>query len=126
PMSPRVATDGTDFFVAWIDNTSPWPSDIHGVRVSHAGAVLDAAPITVASQGQGTFHLDVTFDPAAHDWVVVYNRQTTLDDNDLYAARVSATGEAIEPAGSPVRAAAGAQDFPAVAAGPARPGGVRA
>src|SRR4029079_8338326 len=70
-------------------------------------------------------HLDVTFDPAAHDWVVVYNRQTTLDDNDLYAARVSATGEAIEPAGSPVRAAAGAQDFPAVAAGPAGSGGVR-
>ena len=51
---PRVATDGTDFLVAWESGTDywQWPStdyvDIYGTRVTAAGAI-DATPIPIAT-----------------------------------------------------------------------------
>ncbi|MBN1204107.1 MAG: tandem-95 repeat protein [Myxococcaceae bacterium] len=38
---PAVASDGTDYFVAWTDGRTN-PDSIHGARVSSAGQVLDA------------------------------------------------------------------------------------
>ena len=126
PMSPRVATDGNDFFVTWVNNASPWPSVVEGLRVAHDGSARDASPIVVVSESPGTFRLDAAWDAAASNWVVALNRQTTPDDNDIYAARVSADGVPLDAAAPrPVRVAAGSQDNPAIAPGSTAGGGVR-
>ncbi len=78
---PRVASDGTDFLVTWSDRRN-----VLAARVSAAGAVRDAPPLTLASSArQGR---------VAHDgtaWLVTWVR---TDTGGVGAARVPSSGAA--------------------------------
>lgn len=78
--SPRVATDGRDFFAVWVDGRSGG-SSIFGTRVLADGTVLDPTGILIAASG-GTPGL--VWDGA--NYVVVWQETDTAPD---YVTRVS-------------------------------------
>ena len=65
--SPSVAAARDEFVVVWERNTE-WPPAIEGVRISGAGALLDATPRTVGSGETPVIASD------GHDYVVVSYR----------------------------------------------------
>ncbi len=68
---PRVASNGSDFLVVW----SVTGFDVHGVRVSASGTVLDATPIAIAS-GPGTqMRPRAAWD--GQNWVIVWYDSTS-------------------------------------------------
>jgi len=46
PGSPAIAFDGTNYLVVWVDSGTS-PQGLHALRVSAAGALVDAAPFTL-------------------------------------------------------------------------------
>jgi hypothetical protein len=83
--------------------------EIHGARVGVDGVVLDAAPIVVSAAAGGDKQSPtVTYDGAT--WVAAW--ADARSGNGVYAARVSAGGAALDPAGFAV--ATGLLQEPAV------------
>ena len=78
---PRAASDGTDFLVTWSDRRN-----VLAARVSAAGVLRDAPPLTLANSALGG--------RAAHDgtsWLVTWTR---TDTGGVGAARVPSSGAA--------------------------------
>jgi hypothetical protein len=67
PQVQRVASNGTDWLVTWIDDIT-----IYGMRVSHAGTRLDAAPFVIAAGVMDNSSVAMSWDGA--QYVVVYQR----------------------------------------------------
>jgi hypothetical protein len=89
--NPRVASDGTNFFVTWFEDRFYGSARLYGTRISAAGVVLDPAGIALTpAAGYTQFSPTVTWDGA--QWIVAYNFQATGLNDDLYATRVSAAG----------------------------------
>ncbi|HEX9160373.1 MAG TPA: hypothetical protein VF980_01600 [Thermoanaerobaculia bacterium] len=94
---PKVATNGTDFLVAW-DTGSDWwqfPSpnmvDVLGARVSAAGSV-DASPIGVANGAGDEILAAIASD--GRDYLVVYTYRDVNHETPVLAAkRVLREGE---------------------------------
>lgn len=88
--SPRLASDGTDYFVVWADVL--WqPRAIKGARISAAGEVLDPTGIQIGTDLNGSGGpscLDVAFDGT--DWVVTWIDATAMPM--IHAARVTTAG----------------------------------
>ena len=88
---PAVATNGTDFLVAWYD-TRDEVGDVYAARVSAAGQVLDATgiPIGAGAGPQGS--------PAVAwgggNYLVAYESQST--SWDVLGRRVSAEGTVLD------------------------------
>jgi len=107
-----VAFDGQNYLVVWQD----WRSecDIYGARVTPSGMVLDPTGIVIST---------------AEDWQqlpsLVFGGQNYLvawedwrnNSWDIYGARVSPSGVALDPTGIAVSTAANTQQFPSVAFG---------
>src|SRR5262249_30715684 len=94
-----VAYNGTNFLVAYTSNGNP----VQAKRMSPAGAVLDASPITVRFS-------TVVNTPAVSvvgtQWLVGWNEAT-----DVHAARIAATGTVLDVGGFVVASAAGNQNL---------------
>jgi len=110
--SVAVAFDGTNYRVAW--NEIDVPANRHDIlasRVSTAGAVLDATPITVSDAAFDQLAPDVAFDGS--NYLVVWQdfRGST---RDVYASRVSPAGVVLDPSGLAVSTASRDQTSPAV------------
>ncbi|MDC3955675.1 hypothetical protein [Polyangium jinanense] len=116
PNEERIgdaAFDGTNWFVVWADSRNG-ESVIAGVRVSPAGAVLDASAILIAT-GQGPVaDPRVAFDGKNH-LVVWTDRRTMQNQSDVYAARVTPAGAVLDPGGFPVATGTSSQQSPSVA-----------
>lgn len=116
--APSLAFNGTEYLVVWSDERDLAVSgiDVFGVRVSTDGQILDAAAIPI-SQAPG----DAVF-PAVSSvgggflvaWEDGRNAVNSLDD--IFGARVDATGQVLDPDGIPISVGPGFQATPAVAA----------
>ncbi len=106
-LAPAVASSGAGWLVVWEDdrNNAPgtYESDLYGARVSPAGVVLEPEGIPISRAANGQLSPAVAWSGAA--WMVVWqddrNDTTTsyARDYDIYGARLSATGEVLEPQG---------------------------
>jgi len=94
--APRVAFGGENFLVVWQD----WRPDccaVYGARVSRAGVVLDQRPITISPFSGGVERAPtVAYD--GKDYVVAWTQRSS-EDVDVYGARVSRAGVALDPSG---------------------------
>ena len=104
--SPAIAFAGTDYLVVWVDSGSS-PQGLHAMRVSAAGALVDAAPIALVDLSSATLQETccdlepaVSFDGT--NYLVAYRDPrgvTGLADTGLAsvsAARVSQGGALLD------------------------------
>ncbi len=98
-IQPKVASDGTNYFIVWSDKRAGWSNDnIYGVRMSTAAARLDPADILVcgATKGQvapSAFWNGTNYLVAWQDY-----RNSTTAGYDIYLNQVSAAGAVVDPA----------------------------
>jgi hypothetical protein len=93
--APAVASDGTDYLVAWTDRRAD-TGDIYVCRVTSDGSVLDpeGIPVSVASGLQG--EPAVAFDGT--NYLVVWTDMRE-GDADIYGARVTRDGVLVDTSG---------------------------
>lgn len=116
--APSVASNGTDFLVAWSDmRTSANGIDVYAARVNAAGAVLDAGGIAVSARLAEQSDPVVASDGAEYLVVWIDRREQTTMESDVYGARISGAGVVLDANGVPVARVAGQQLWPAVAYG---------
>ncbi len=119
-LVPRVASDGTSFFVAWFEDRYYGFAQVYGTRVSHAGGILDPSGIAVTgSNDYCQFEPIVAWDGL--NWFVAYNWNT--DTQDIRLTRISPSGVVLDPDGVPVATGPHNQSGPGIASIPG--GGVR-
>ena len=116
---PGVASDGSQYLVAWECPSPGDDADVCGVRVSPAGAVLDAAPFVIAAAERNQRFAVVA--AGAESFLVAWEDSRSGDGSltetryDIYGARVAADGTVLDPDGVAITTAARSQDLPAVA-----------
>lgn len=95
-MAPAVGWNGTSFLVAWRSGSSDGSGDgaIEGVRVSPAGAVLDATPIAIADEGPLGFLEDPAVASDGADFLVAWAAE---GPGAVEARRVSGAGAILDP-----------------------------
>ncbi len=105
-LYPAAAFDGTNYLVVWQQQpgsgADPALLDIHGVRVSPAGVVLDDSPIVVSSavNAQGT--PGIAFDGTNYlvVWLDARNRpigtQPCLSGCEIFGTRVTPAGALLD------------------------------
>ena len=94
--SPAVAFDGTNYLVVWQDNRGSG-FDLYGVRVSGSGTVLDAAGLIISGVNGHQRNPAVAFDGT--NYLVVWEDTRNSSTADIFGARVSPTGNVLDPAG---------------------------
>lgn len=88
---PSVGFDGTQFLVAWSDNRIAQNArDIYGVRVTPAGAKLDAQAIRITADAFDERSARVT--GGADGFLVAYERAVTFNDVHVRYALVNRDG----------------------------------
>ncbi len=110
--SPSVEFDGTNYFIVWTEYTGDsLRNDIYGVRVNITGTVIDTQKIPISTALDNQFSPFVAFDGI--NYFVVWEDKRN-GNYDIYAARVSPSGEILDTAGIPVSTAVNAQYSPSV------------
>ncbi|MDP9191556.1 MAG: hypothetical protein M3P06_07620 [Acidobacteriota bacterium] len=111
PTAPRVASNGTDWLVVWVEGTN-----LYGSRVANNGTRLDTLPFLITSHLFENSDLAVSWDGT--QYVVVYFRgefrrglRTTP-----HASRVTSQGTLAAP--EMILSAEAANEFPTIASGP--------
>ena len=101
------------YLVVWSDGSST-SADLHGRRVTPAGAVLDPSSIIVSSAVQG--QLQPAISSLAPTFLVVWaDGRTVTTADDIYAGRIQHTGKPLDTLGIEVSGASGNQCYPAIA-----------
>jgi hypothetical protein len=92
PTGPRVASNGTDWLVVWVDTAK-----LYGSRIAHDGTLLDAAPVQIASQIYADSEVAVSWDGT--QYVVVFLRGDFFRGprTTVRAVRVPAQGAITAP-----------------------------
>jgi len=115
--APAVASNGSDYLVAWQDGMSEYadPSnDINGSRVTSGGQVLDKFPIsTGVPNGDGQITPAVAC--AGSEFLVVWDDFRNGVDHDIYGARINSSGGVLDPCGIAICTTNHDQQHPAVA-----------
>jgi VCBS repeat-containing protein len=99
---PRVASDGTNWLVAYEDTRAGGALDIYATRVSAAGAVMDASGIAVCTESHYQSRPTVAWNGST--WAVIWSDARTNWYN-VEGALVSAAGVVANPNGVPLEAA---------------------
>ena len=90
PATPHVASNGTDFFVAWNDNRdNTWL--VYGTRVEASGKVTHPGGLSMAVNR--VFHLTPRVASNGTDFLVVWNGLGIMGDMDVYGRRISSAGQ---------------------------------
>jgi hypothetical protein len=90
---PSVASDGTNFLVAWIDG-----ADIHGTRVGNTGEVLDPSGISICGASDNQYDPSVVF--GGTNYLVVWTDTRPAGiGKEIYGARVGTDGSVIDIGG---------------------------
>jgi hypothetical protein len=114
---PGIAANGNQFLVVWADyrnNYAPRFTDLYGVRVSSAGAVLDPAGIAICTATNNQLAPQVAGDGTNY-LVVWHDFRSSPTNSDIYCARVSGDGQLLDAEGVPICRAPNTQVSAAVA-----------
>ena len=111
---PAVAFDGMNYLVVWHDYRNDGMGyNIRGSRVSASGEVLDPDAIAVSSAPGNQIYPAIAFDGT--DYFVAWSDARNGGANDIYAARITQSGQVIDPEGIAISVVGGDQSSPAVA-----------
>jgi hypothetical protein len=107
---PAASFDGASYVLAWLGYHDSY-SDIYASRVDPWGTVLNERPIPISMSGSTG---PPTVASGAENTIIVWpdGREGRMN---LYFARMSRTGEVLDPAGRPICDSAETQRLPAVA-----------
>jgi hypothetical protein len=112
-LYPSVASDGTNYLVGWTCYRGGSFYDVYGSRVNQAGAVLDPAGIAISIAEGSQGGPSTTFDGT--NYLLVWSDGRNGSDSDIYGARVTPSGDVLDPDGIPISTAVNDQSYPAVA-----------
>lgn len=127
PTAPSIVWNGTTYFVAWTEITPERSVDIHAARVDPDGTAIDTEPIGVSENGGGQRQPVVGWNGVNHIVVWVDSRFRDPNagcnlcaqaDTDLYGARVSPSGEVLDPSGIRIATSTTDEDRPSLVQGP--------
>lgn len=112
--SAAVASDGTDFLVVWSHGTAPsyskTPNELRAARYAKDGTLLAPSPLLVAAAVNGRrYSPRLAFGNGVY-LVVWHDERNALVDSadwDIYAARVTPSGDVLDANGIRVTQAAG-------------------
>jgi hypothetical protein len=111
---PTVSADGTNWLVAWDDDTYSSGQNLFGARISAAGASLDPSGFALCNaafqQGQGT----IAFGNGQY-LVAWQDQRQGGSEADVYVARVTPAGAVLEPNGFAISFSVNEGDYAAVA-----------
>jgi len=110
---PAASCDGENFLVAWSDKRRSRGYEIYCARVSPSGEMLDPGGIGVTWEPYDQIDPAVAFDGT--NFIVVWSDGRSGSDFDLYASRVTSSGEVLDRDGFPVSTRGGNQQLPSVA-----------
>jgi hypothetical protein len=96
--APSVTFGGGEYLVTWADARSGAGVDVYGSRVSLGGSVLDPSGLAIATSQNAT---QVAAASDGSGFLAVWANAHT-GGSDLYAARVSADGQVLDPTPIPV------------------------
>jgi hypothetical protein len=111
--SPRTASNGVDFFVAWREyNSGTQYGEARGTRISYDGQVLDPGGLAISGpMFIGANDPRVTWD--GQNWLVTFKEFFFGDDpDDLRASRVTTSGQVIDFGGVSIEPVATAYNQP--------------
>ncbi len=110
---PAIASNGTNYLVAWHDQEGLVPYDVRGALVDTSGIVLDPTGITISTAANDQWHSAVAFDGTNH-FVVWHDNQDGID-MDIYGMRVDQTGTVLDPSAVAISASARMEKYPSIA-----------
>jgi PASTA domain-containing protein len=96
--APKLASDGTEYLVAWMNDPTGSAWEVEGARVACDGSVLDSSPITVSAAASSPLTPAVGFGDST--FMVAWADQGSA--GGAYAARVSTAGLVLDPNGIPI------------------------
>jgi hypothetical protein len=114
---PSVASNGTDYLVAWQDYRSGTGWDIYGARVAPDGTVLDLSGIAVSTAADHQWYPSAASNGT--DYFIAWYNYRSGADYDIYGARVRASDGLLldgppDTGGIPISTAADHQYSPSV------------
>ncbi|MCY1016116.1 hypothetical protein [Pyxidicoccus sp. MSG2] len=110
--SPRVAFDGTNFLVVWLDWRNGSSSDVYGARVGRDGKRI-GTDFPISTGPQSEYLPTVAF--GGSEFLVVWSdSRSGTGNSDLYGTRISTAGTVLEPSGRSIISAPGSQGAPAL------------
>ncbi|UCG43939.1 MAG: hypothetical protein JSU73_04830 [candidate division WOR-3 bacterium] len=96
---PRVATDGSDYLVTWIDHRQR--NNVYCARVTSAGELLDSMGIPVTRHGEAYGGTPVEF--CGSSYVVAWEDfRGSSPYSDIYCSRVTPHGQVLDQGGIPI------------------------
>jgi hypothetical protein len=110
---PAVAYGGGVYLVTWVDSSASG-FFIKGARLAPSGVVLDSPGFVITSTPSGRNPAAVASDGTGFFVVWADGRESTVD---IYGARVSQSGQVLDPNGIAISTAGAQQSLPAVAFG---------
>ncbi|WP_163999301.1 Ig-like domain-containing protein [Pyxidicoccus caerfyrddinensis] len=112
-VTPSVASNGTDYLVAWEDARLESAGDIFGARVTSAGVVLDASAFAISTESQSQETPSVASNGT--DYLIVWEDARLNDAGDIFGARVTSTGAVVDASGFAISTIYNGQTRPSVA-----------
>src|SRR5690242_7928303 len=112
-FEPRIAFDGNNYLVVWLDGRDLPQYSIYGARVRPDGTVLDPSGILICRSSSRLVQPSVAGN--ASGFFVAWTDDRGTSD-DIYGTLIASDGEAVTPNGFPITTADNSQASPAVAA----------
>ena len=113
-----AAFDGTNYLVVWHDSRLYPQHDVYCARIDPDGHLLDSAGIHVATVTYDNLQYYCNATPAVAyngiDYLVVFQDRRNSVETDIYGARVTPSGNVLDPEGIAISTAQGYQRHPSV------------
>ena len=93
---PKIAFDGINYLIMWLDNRTSNQYDIIGARIDQSGVVLDPGGIGISAIKSYKFWPSMGF--GGSNYFVVWEDDRN-SDMDIYGTRVSPSGTILDPDG---------------------------
>lgn len=107
---PRVASDGTSFFVVWQDGRNNG-DDVYGTRVLATGQVSHPSGVVITQGSSFATAPDIGYSNG--NYLAVWSDDRAADF-DIYGTRVDTSGNVLDPSGVLISGTAGSEAYPAV------------
>lgn len=99
---PAVNSDGSATFVVWVNAVMGDLAEICGARIDTSGVVIDTVPIAICHSGYAQSRPSLAF--GKDRYLVAWQEYAySANDNNIYAARITRTGVALDS--QPIRVA---------------------
>ena len=108
-----LASDGSNYLVAWQDRRNGINFGIYGARVDTSGTVLDSMGVNISTAASYQWLPSAGFDGS--NYFVVWTDWRSGNDSDIYGARVGQSGAVLDPSGIAISTAADRQWIPSLA-----------